>query len=85
MEIFKIVRVDTKQTPIIYYLEDLEGEPIKGVFYREELIHTSLPELYHIDIIKTKTVAGRKKYLVKWCGYPDKFNSSIDESQLSAV
>ena len=85
LEIFKISRVDTKQTPTIYYLEDLEGEPIKGVFYREELIPTSLPELYHIDIIKTKTVAGRKKFLVKWRGYPDKFNSWIDESQLSAV
>ena len=54
LQIFKIIRVDTKQTPTIYYLEGLEDEPIKGVFYREELIRSSLPELYHIDIIKTK-------------------------------
>ena len=30
LEIFKIVHVDTKQSPTIYHLEDLEGEPIKG-------------------------------------------------------
>ena len=83
LEIFKINRVDKSQSPNTYYLEDLEGEPIKGVFYREELIPTSLPPIYHIDIIKTKTVSGRKKYLVKWRGYPDKFNSWIDQSQLS--
>ena len=68
LEIFKITRVDTTQTPAIYFLEDLQGEPIKGIFYREELIPTTLPEFYQIDITRTKTVVGRKKYLVKWRG-----------------
>ena len=75
LEIFKITRVDTTQTPTIYFLEDLQGEPIEGIFYREELIPTKPPEFYQINIIRTETVAGRKKYLVKWRGYPDKFNS----------
>ena len=64
-------------------LEELEGDPIKGIFYREELNPTTQPEFNQIDIIRTKIVAGRKKYLVKWRGYPDKFNSWIDENQLS--
>ena len=75
--------MDTTQTPTIYFLEDLQGEPIKGIFCREELIPTTPPDFYHIDIIRTKTVAGRKKYLVKRRGYRDKFNSWIDENQLS--
>ena len=83
LEMFRITRVDTKQTPPIYILEDLQGEPVKGIFYREELISTIQPDLYHIDIIRTKAVAGRKTYLVKWRGYPDKFNSWIDENQIS--
>ena len=83
LEIFKIIRVDTTQSPTIYFLEDLQGEPIKGIFYREELIPTTPPEIYQIDIIRSKIVSGRKKFLVKWRGYPDKFNSWIDESQIS--
>ena len=75
LEIFKITHVDTTQSPTIYFLEDLRGEPIKDLFYREELIPTAPPEFYQIDIIRTTTVAGRKKYLVKWRGYPDRFNS----------
>ena len=85
LEIFRIVRIDTTQSPTIYFLEDLQGEPLKGAFYREELIPTTPPTTYEIDIIKSKIVSGRKKYLVKWRGYPDKFNSWIDESQLTPV
>ena len=84
-EIFKIVRIDTTQSPTVYFLEDLQGEPIKGIFYREELIPTIPPASYEIDIIKSKIVSGRKKYFVKWRGYPDKFNTWIDEAQLSPV
>ena len=83
LEIFKIVRVDNTQSPTVYFLEDLQGEPIKGIFYREELIPTTPPESYQIDIIRSKIVGGRKKYLFKWRGYPDKFNSWIDESQIT--
>ena len=60
LEIFKIIRVDTTQTPTIYFLEDLQGEPIKGIFYREELIPTTPPEFYQIDIIRSKRIPGKK-------------------------
>ena len=45
LEIFKIILVDASQSPSIYYLEDLQGEPRKGIFYREELISTALPDI----------------------------------------
>ena len=65
LEIFKIIRVDTTQSPTIYFLEDLQGEPIKGIFYREELIPTTQPEIYQIDIIRSKIVSGRNLTLLK--------------------
>lgn len=84
-EIFKISSVDSSHTPTVYYIEDLEGEEVKGLFYREELIPVTLSDFYDIDIIKTKTVAGKKKHFVKWRGYPDKFNSWINADQIIQV
>ena len=82
VEIFKIRKVDISQNPTAYYLEDLNSEPITGIFYREELTPTHLPEFFKIDVIKSKVVAGRKKYFVRWLGYPESFNSWIDEDQM---
>ena len=83
LEIFKVKQIDTSQSPTVYYLEDLQGESIKGIFYQEELVPCILPEFYHIDMIRSIVVSGRKKYLVRWRGYPDTFNSWIDQSQLA--
>ena len=81
-EIFKISKVDTSQQPTVYYLVDLQEEPILGLFYREELIPTSLPPSYDIQILKTKKVGNKTKHLVTWIGYPSKFNSWIDAADL---
>ena len=81
-EIFKIVKVK-KGIPNIYYLKDLDGEPIKGTLYRRELKETSLPDYYIIEkILKTRKKNNQKQFFVKWRGYPDKFNSWVGENQL---
>ena len=85
LEIFRIKEVNKEHIPTVFYLEDLQGEAIKGIFYREELVPTNLPEFFPIDVIKTKTVAGRKKYLVRWRGYPSTFNSWIDQDQIQPL
>ena len=85
IEIFRIRKVDTSQKPTVYLLSDLQGEIIKGIFYRDELTPTNLPEYFQIDVIKTKTVSGCKKYLVRWLGYPDSFNSWIDQDQMISL
>lgn len=78
IEIFKIYRV-LHTIPIMYKLEDLNGEPINGSFYEPELIKVNKPEQYIIEkVIKTKTVKGKKQYFVKWKGYNDSFNSWVD-------
>ena len=85
IEIFKIRSIDTSQNPTVYYLEDLNGEPITGIFYRDELTPTHLPEFFHIDVLKSKIVSGKKKYFVRWRGYPDSFNSWIDQDQMVSL
>ena len=84
-EIFKVRKVDKSYYPTVYYLEDLQGENIDGVFYREELIPCTLPDFYPIDIIKTKIIRGKKKYLVSWRGYPETYNSWVEESHITRI
>lgn len=84
-EIFRIRNIDQSQKPTIYHLQDLNGEPIIGIFHKEELVPTDLPKTYEIDIIKSRKVGNRKRYLVKWRGYPDQFNSWVDEADVNKI
>jgi hypothetical protein len=43
-EVFKIIEVDKSDNPVMYQLEDLEGELIKGKFYNEELQKAELKD-----------------------------------------
>jgi len=67
--------------PITYKIVDYNNEEIKGSFYEQEL-QKATQELFRIEkIIKKK---GNKS-LVKWLGYPDTFNSWVDNSDLVAL
>ena len=84
-EIFKIRQIDNRQNIVGYYLEDLSGEEVQGLFYREELVPISLPSVYPYKILSSRWNRNKKQreYLVRWIGYPDKFNSyiTIDDMQ----
>ena len=70
-EIFQVRNVRTDTHPIVYELEDLAGEHVKGTFYKEQLQKTR-QEIYRVDRIVRKR---GNEVLVKWSGYPEKFNS----------
>ena len=59
----------------------MRGKKISGSFNQEELLRTNQ------DIIHIKKVIGRdkKKALVIWSGYPDKFNSWVPLSELQKL
>lgn len=57
-EIFKVYRVDRTQAIPTYYVKDLDGEIIEGAFYREELIKTTLPDHFQVDVLKTRKYKG---------------------------
>lgn len=76
-EIYKITEV-VKSVPWMYKVEDLLGEPFAGSFYEEELQKTKQTpksEFMAEKVLQKKTVDGKKMGLVKWLGFPAKFNS----------
>ena len=83
-EIFRVRKIDTNHGVRGYFLEDLLKEEVRGVFYRHELVPTRLPTVYDFEIIKTlkDKTSGLKRYLVRWVGYPEKFNSIINERDI---
>ena len=65
-ELFKISNV-IRGDPTVYEIEDLEGEPIIGIFYQEELSGVDKKDdIYKVEtILKRKKVKGKKMVLVK--------------------
>ena len=81
-EIF-IVDTVVYTDPITYKLKDLSGEEVQGSFYEQELLKTNQPETGPFRIEKViRRDRKNAKALVKWSGYPEKFNSWVDAKDL---
>lgn len=80
-EIFLITSIVNRSPKIVYTLKDLLNEPIEGTFYEKELQKVTYDphhQIFKIDkILSTRYSGNRKEVLVKWKGYPNKFNSWI--------
>ena len=78
-ELFKIHSIN-KSNVITYKIKDLNGEIIEGIFYERELLKSkNTSEVYIIEKIIRK---NKNKYLVKWRGYSNEFNSWVDKDDL---
>jgi len=78
-EVFKIAKV-LKGDPDMYKVADLDGRPLKGSFYMEEVQLVRVKPQGESDveiekILKRRTVKGERQAFVKWKGRPKKFNS----------
>ena len=76
-EMFYIKEV-LKTLPVRYKLVDWLGEDLTGSFYREELQKVTKPEnnVFRIEkVVRRRTKGGKKEVLIKWKGWPSKFNS----------
>ena len=78
-EIFVISKV-LPTNPVTYSISDLMAEKIKGSFYEQEL-QKAKQQTFRIEKI-IKHDSKNKISLVKWSGYPDKFNSWISSKDL---
>jgi hypothetical protein len=68
-EIFTITKIKPTD-PTTYIITDHEGEEIKGSFYNQELLKSSVPDVFLIEkTLKSRNVKGKKQYLVKWLGF----------------
>ena len=89
-EIFRVSCVIKKQPNIMYKLTDLKGDAIEGRFYNYELqsVLYDPNKVYHIEkVIKTYYDKAKKKRMaiVKWLGWPDKFNSTLPLSKVEKI
>ena len=81
-EVFVIDEIlNTK--PVTYRIVDLQGEAVTGSFYEQELQRSS-QEIFRIEKVILRD-NKQKHALVKWRGYPDKFNSWIPMSKLKKL
>ena len=86
-EVFTIVKRRPRRPPV-YRIKEYDSSLIVGTFYEKELQKITFKDtdLFRIDdIIKTEGSGRNKKYLMKWRGWPAKYNSSILASSLKSL
>ena len=86
-ELFKISERFMKENIPLYKVVDLNDSPITGSFYEFELSKVSkLFEYFKVQsILKTRNRKGKKEHLIKWQGYPDRFNSWVLASDVKGI
>jgi len=76
-EVFTVSKIQ-RTDPITYKITNYNDEEVQGTFYAQELQKTS-QEVFRIEKVVKK---GKTKSLVKWKGYPESFNSWVDNKDL---
>jgi hypothetical protein len=69
----------------MYSLQDLNNQPISGLFYSSELQKVEKDEnsLWFIEkILKRRKRGGTTEYFVSWEGFPSSFNSWIAKKEV---
>ena len=86
-EIFEVVQSFKHFGIHKYCLCDLDGEDVKGTFYEPELhlVDYSAQGSFEVEkVIEKRGCSKKEEVLVKWKGWPEKFNSWILASNLQS-
>ena len=83
-ELYRVIGV-ASGPPVRYRLADVAvgdtleaDEPLEGEFYEAELSPAAPPSTYKVErVVQRRTRAGRQEALVKWLGWPDKYNQWV--------
>ena len=87
-EIFTVTERKINQNQPMYQLKDYNNDIIEGYFYEPELQSAYLDNdiVYKIEKIVKKRIRNKGKgILVKWKGWPKKFNSWILEDSVESL
>ena len=82
-EHFIVEKVNANTQHRVYKLKDYENEEITGIWYDKEL-QPIKKNLYLIEKVLRKRKGGRGKQelYIKWKGWPNKFNSWINDTDI---
>ncbi len=87
-EVFRVDAVDRSQKWPMYQLNDLAGDAVEGKAYAEEIqvVHFDENSAFVIDRVKKRRhVNGVLQYFVSWRGWPPKFDSWINATDVQDV
>ena len=87
-ELFQITKRRKRQGRPVYSLADYAGDDVKSTFYPEELQPVNISEdtVYKIEkILRTRTRKGQKEYLVRWLGWPSKYDSWVTSADMEDI
>ena len=80
-EVFAVTEVRRDGNVPVYRIAEWDDTPIKGTFYREDLQKVTVSD---DDLFRIESVVKRKKdrVLVRWKGWPAKYDSWISKKDL---
>lgn len=84
-EYFVVSDIDKSRRIYMYQLKDYSDEPIKGLFYAQELnkVRIDPNQPYKIEkVLKTRKKGKQKEYFIKFLYWPDQFNTWLSAKEL---
>ena len=81
-EVFVVARVMSGVVPT-YKINEWDGTPVEGTFYAEDVQKVNVKD---DDLFRIEKIVKRKgdKVLVRWKGWPDKYDSWIKKRALTS-
>lgn len=87
VQVYTVSGIVKSNLPLLMYkLSDIKGEELDGFFYAKQLVRvTPKDSLFHVEkVLERRTGAdGKVQVKVQWLGYKKKYDSWIDEEDLS--
>ena len=69
-----------------YRLKDYAGEVISGTFYENQLKQAFEQDRYLVEkVLRTRKRAGHKQLLIRWRGWPSKYDSWVNEEDVDSL
>ena len=80
-EVFVVHRVIPGPVPT-YKIHEWDDTPVQGTFYEEDLQKVHVSDVFHIEKVLKRQ---KDRWLVKWKGWPDKYNSWIARGAVTSL
>ena len=80
-EVFVVHRVIPGPVPT-YKIHEWDDTPVQGTFYEEDLQKVHVSEVFRIEKVLKRQ---KDRWLVKWKGWPDKYNSWIRSQDVTSL